>query len=231
MRIVRTRRRAALIGMAAAVVVLVAGTSIAVAGAATKSDDAKATTNHAVATHAAADEAAAKLFGIAVKLMSDQQFRADVTELGASISPSLMQWRDSYGEDPTSATAIGALRKLGEQWEPSVDKLLGKYGIDLDAIHRAAKKTSAKMLALMRDDGFRADLWRIRDAREAESDAWWDTYANEPTTDEALSAMAKIEQKYREQMSELLEQNGMDMSQCMRDLVSGIADAIETPAP
>jgi hypothetical protein len=77
----------------------------------------------------------------------------------------------------------------------------------------------------MRDDAFRADLWRLRDAWESEMDAWWDDHADAPRSEDARVDLQGIGQKYGDRLRELLERNGVDVPAGAGSLLRGLGGA------
>lgn len=253
----KTRKRGLVAGIVVAAAALAAAVSISFAGAAARSDGSTATTGvtagatmrvttsltAGVTTDAdtagltlvaSSDGAgtqglAAKVLGTARKLMSDPAFREDLGELRDGFQADMKKWWDTYGDDPQSQAAQNARKKLREQHRGSIDKLLDKYGVDVSQARKAADEARAKIQKLMSDDGFRADLWQIRDAREAGMETWWDTYADDPTSAQARKALVKIHQKAREQLRDLLQDNGVDVPENVRGLLRGLGGALMSP--
>jgi hypothetical protein len=206
MSIERSRKKRLAAGIAVVGAALVAALSIGVAGAATRSDGATAATTTA---GGATD-------GSYVAASSDD---AGPNDLIAKVRRTVRRLMS----DPAFRQDLAELRT---QHRESLDALLEKHGVDVSDARKAAQRARAKVQRLMSDDELRADLWRIRDAREAEMEQWWDSYADDPTTVAARKAFVEIHQKYGAQLRNLLEDNGVDLPDKARNLLRGLSAAL-----
>jgi hypothetical protein len=225
------RRKGVVAAIAVSAVALVAAVTIAAAGAATRSDGSTAAGDPGDATtFVVAGKSDDSLTGLlagarqaAVRLLTDEDFRADLTALRDEAEADAEAWSKKYGDTPGSEAAQAALRDLAGEHRTAVRRALSQHGVDVDGLQRKAERLRATADELMKDDAFRADLWQLRDAWEAEMDAWWDQHADDPRTQDARDDMGAIQQEYGGKLSDLLERNGVDVPDGAGALLRGLS--------
>lgn len=226
-----TRKKGVVAGIAAGAIALVAAVSIAAAGAATRSDGSTAArdSESAATTFVVAGKTDDSLNGLlagarqaAVRLLTDEDFRAGLKAVRDEAEADADAWSKKYGDAPQSDAAQAALNDLAKEHRAALRQVLSEHGVDVGGLQQKAERLSATVQDLMKDDAFRADLWQLRDAWESEMDAWWDQHADDPRTQDARDDMGAIQEEYGEKLGDLLERNGIDVPDGAGALLRGL---------
>jgi hypothetical protein len=140
-------------------------------------------------------------------LMQDADFREDLWALQEQQQTAMRAWWDEYGDDPTGDEARDALHDLREAQRAATQGLMDEYGVEWGA----GDGGDSAIAELMSNDDFRDELWALQDETEQAVQSWWGEYGDDPTSDEARTALETLREEQRAALEALGEKYGVDL--------------------